>query len=84
MIRRVKIEADNVGGLRLKVGIPAQHVTAQPVRLRPWRAQIRETVMWLVPSWAGQSTAAPLGCSVLRSTTGALQNSRSESSDTLH
>ena len=34
MIRRGKIEADNVGGLLLKVGILAQHVTAQSVRLK--------------------------------------------------
>lgn len=34
MIRRVKIEADNVGSLLLKVGVLAQHVAAQPVRLK--------------------------------------------------
>ena len=34
MIRRVQIKADNVGGLLLEVGILAQHVTAQPVRLK--------------------------------------------------
>ena len=34
MIRRVQIQANNVGGLLLEVGILAQHVTAQPVRLK--------------------------------------------------
>src|SRR4029077_17921706 len=34
MIRRVQIEADNIGGLLLEVGILAQHVTAQAVRLK--------------------------------------------------
>ena len=34
MIRRVQIEADNVRGLLLEVGILAQQVTAQPVRLK--------------------------------------------------
>ena len=34
MIRRVQIEADNIGGLLLEVGILAQHVTAQAVRLQ--------------------------------------------------
>jgi hypothetical protein len=33
MIRRIQIEPDNVGGLFLEVGIIAEHVTAQPVRL---------------------------------------------------
>ena len=76
MIRRGKIKADNVGGL-LKVGILAQHVTAHPVRLKAVPSPNPRNRHVIGAKRDGQ-TAAPVGGSVLRATTGPLQNSRFE------
>ena len=76
MIRRVEIETDNVGGLLFKVGILAQHVTAQPVRLKAVASPNPRNAHVIGAEFGRQSTAAPLGGSVLRATTGPLQNSR--------
>ena len=78
MIRRGKIEADNVGGLLLKVGILAKHVTAQPVRLKAVASPNPRNRHVIGAKQGGQSTAAPLGGSILRATTSPLQNSRFE------
>ena len=78
MIRRGKIKADNVGGLLLKVGILAQHVTAQPVRLKAVASPNPRNGHVIGAELGGQPTAAPVGSSVLRATTGPLQNSRFE------
>jgi hypothetical protein len=78
MIRRGKIEADNVGGLLLKVGILAQHVTAQPVRLKAVASPNPRNGHVIGAELGGQPTAAPVGRSVLRTTTGPFQNSRFE------
>jgi hypothetical protein len=78
MIRRAKIKADNVGGLLLKVGILAQHVTAQPVRLKAVASPKPRNGHVIGAELGGQPTAAPVGSPVLRATTGPLQNSRFE------
>ena len=78
MIRRGKIKADNVGGLLLKVGILAQHVTAQPVRLKAVASPNPRNGHVIGAELGGQPTTAPVGSSVLRATTGPLQNSRFE------
>ena len=74
MIRRVQIKADNVGGLLLEVGILAQHVTAQPVRLKAVASPNPRNGHVIGAELGGQPTAAPVGGSVLRATTGPLQN----------
>ena len=62
MIRRGKIEADNVGGLLLKVGILAQHVTAQSVRLKAVASpNPRNGHVIGAAGLGGQPTAAPVG-----------------------
>jgi hypothetical protein len=73
MIRRVQIKADNVGGLLLEVGILAQHVTAQPVRLKPVPSPNPRNGHVIGAQRGGQPTAAPVGGSVLRATTGPVQ-----------
>ena len=78
MIRRVKIKADNVGGLLLEVGILTKHVTAQPVRLKAVASPNPRNGHVIGAELGGQPTAAPLGGSVLRATTGPLQNARLE------
>src|SRR5215207_150215 len=76
MIRRVQIKADNVGGLLLKVGILAQHVTAQPVRLKAMASPNPRNGHLIGAKGGGQPTAAPVGGSVVRTATGPLQNAR--------
>ena len=76
MIRRGKIKADNVGGLLLKVGILAQHVTAQAVRLKAVPSPNPRNRHVIGAKLDGQPAAAPVGGSVLRATTGPLQNAR--------
>ena len=76
MIRRVKIKADNVGGLLLEVGILAQHVTAQPVRLKAVPSPNPRNGHVIGAKRGGQPAAAPVGGSVLRATAGPLQNAR--------
>ena len=78
MIRRGKIKADNVGGFLLKVGILAQHVTAQPVRLKAVASPNPRNGHVIGAELGGQPTAAPVSGSVLRATPGPLQNSRFE------
>jgi hypothetical protein len=65
MIRRVKIKADNVGGLLLKVGVLAQHVAAQPVRLKAAASPNPRNCHVIGAKPGRQSTAAPLGGSIL-------------------
>jgi hypothetical protein len=74
VIRRVQIKADNVGDLLLEVGILAQHVTAQPVRLKTVPSPNPRNGHVIGAKRDGQPTAAPAGGSVLRTTTGPLQN----------
>ena len=76
MIRRVQIEADNIGGLLLEVGILAQHVTAQAVRLKAVPSPNPRNRHVIGAKLDGQPAAAPVGGSVLRATTGPLQNAR--------
>ena len=76
MIRRVQIEADNIGGLPLEVGILAQHVTAQAVRLKAVPSPNPRNRHVIGAKLDGQPAAAPVGGSVLRATTGPLQNAR--------
>ena len=78
MIRRVQIKADNVGGLLLKVGILAQHVTAQPVRLKAVASPNPRNGHVIGAKGGRQPTAAPVGGSVLRTATGPLQYARLE------
>ena len=73
-----QIEADNVGGLLLKVGILAQHVTAQSVRLKAVASPNPRNGHVIGAELGGQPTAAPVGRSVLRTTTGRFQNLRFE------
>ena len=73
MIRRVQIKADNVGGLLLEVGL-AQHVTAHPVRLKAVPSPNPRNGHVIGAKRDGQPTAAPVGGSVLRATTGPLRN----------
>lgn len=73
VIRRVQIKADNVGGLLLEVGILAQHVTAQPVRLQAVPSPNPRNGHVIGAQRDGQPTAAPVGGSLLRATTGPLQ-----------
>jgi hypothetical protein len=74
MIRRLQIKADNVGGLLLEVGILAQHVTAQPVRLQAVASPNPGNGHVIGAQRRGQPAAAPVGGSALRATTGPLQN----------
>ena len=74
VIRRVQIEADNVGGLLLEVGILAEHVTAQPVRLKAMPSPHPRNGHVIGAKHSGQPATAPVGGSVLRATTGPLQN----------
>ena len=60
MIRRVQIKADNVGGLLLKVGILAQHVRAQPVRLKAVASPNPRNGHVIGAKGGGQPTAAPV------------------------
>jgi hypothetical protein len=76
MIRRVQVKADNVGGLLLEVGILAQHVTAQPVRLKAVPSPNPRNRHVIGAKCSRQPTAAPVGGSVLRAATGPLQNAR--------
>ena len=76
MIRRGKIKADNVGGLLLELGILAQHITAQPMRLKAVASPNPRNRHVIGAKLGRQPTAAPLGGSILRATTGPLQNSR--------
>jgi hypothetical protein len=76
MIRRVQIEPDNVGGLFLEVGILAQHVTAQPVRLKAVPSPNPRNRHVIGAKLGGQPAAAPVGGCVRRATTGPLQNAR--------
>ena len=76
MIRRVQVEADNVGGLLLEVGILAQHVTAQPVRLKAVPSPNPRNGHVIGAEGRGQPAAAPVGGSVPRTTAGPLQNTR--------
>ena len=76
MIRRVQIEADNVGGLLLEVGILAEHVTAQPVRLKAMPSPHPRNGHVIGAKHSGQPATAPVGGSVLRATTGPLQDAR--------
>ena len=76
IIRRVQIEADNVCGLLLEVGILAQHVTAQPVRLKAVPSPNPRNGHVVGAKRSRQPTAAPVGGSVLRTATGPLQNAR--------
>jgi hypothetical protein len=76
MIRRVQIEADNVSGLLLEVGILAQHVTAQPVRLKAVPSPNPRDGHVIGAKRGRQPAAAPVGGSVLRATAGPLQNAR--------
>jgi hypothetical protein len=76
MIRRVEIKADNVGGLLLEVGIVTKHVTAQSVRLKAVASPNPRNGHVIGAELGGQSTAAPLGGSILRATTRPFQNSR--------
>jgi hypothetical protein len=78
MIRRGKIKADNVGGLLLKAGILAQHVTAQPVRLKAVASPNSRNGHVIGAKLGRQPTAAPWGGSILRATTGPLQYTRLE------
>ena len=78
MIRRGKIKADNVGGLLLEVRILTKHVTAQPVRLKAMASPNPRNGHVIGAKLGRQPTAAPLGGSILRATTGPLQNSRVE------
>ncbi len=74
VIRRVQIKADNVGGLLLEVAILAQHVTAQPVRLKAVPSPNPRNGHVIGAKRDGQPTAAPVGGSVLSATSGPLQN----------
>jgi hypothetical protein len=74
MIRRVQIKADNVSGLLLEVGILAQHVTAQPVRLKAVPSPNPRDGHVIGAQRSGQPAAAPVGGSVLRATASPLQN----------
>lgn len=76
MIRRVQIKADNVGSLLFEVGILAQHVTAQPVRLKAVPSPNPRNGHVIGAQRGGQPTAAPVGGCVLRATTRPLQNAR--------
>src|ERR1700704_6399172 len=76
MIRRVQIEADNVGCLLLKVWILAKHVPAQPVRLKAVPSPNPRNGHVIGAELGRQSTAAPLSGSILRAATSPLQNSR--------
>jgi hypothetical protein len=78
MIRRSKIKADNVGGLLLEVRILTQQVTAQPVRLKAMASPNPRNGHVIGAKLGRQPTAAPVGGSILRATTGPLQNSRFE------
>jgi hypothetical protein len=78
MIRRGKIKANNVGGLLLEVPILTKHVTAQPVRLKAMSSPNPRNGHVIGAKLGRQPTAAPLGGSILRATTGPLQNSRFE------
>ena len=76
MIRWIQIKANNVGGLLLEVGILAQHVTAQPVRLKAVSGPNPRNRHVIGAQRSGQPAAAPVGGAVLRATTGPLQNTR--------
>jgi hypothetical protein len=76
MIRRVQIEADNVSGLFLEIGILAQHVTAQPVRLQAVSGPNPGNGHVIGAQHRGQSAAAPVGGCILRTTAGPFQNAR--------
>jgi len=76
MIRRGEIKADNVSGLLLEVGIPTQHITAQPVRLQAVASPNPRNGHMIGAKRGGPPTAAPVGGSVPRATTGPLQNAR--------
>jgi hypothetical protein len=76
VIRRIQIKADNVGGLLLEVGILTQHIAAQPVRLKAMPSPNARNGHVIGAERRGQPTAAPVGASVLRTTTGPLQNTR--------
>jgi hypothetical protein len=76
MIRRVQIKADNVSGLLLEVGILAEHVTAQPVRLKAVPSPDPRDGHVIGAQRSGQPAAAPVGGSVLRATASPLQNAR--------
>ena len=60
MIRRVQIEADNVGGLLLEVGILAEHVTAQPVRLKAMPSPHPRNGHVIGAKHSGQPATAPV------------------------
>jgi hypothetical protein len=76
MIRRVQIEADNVSGLLLEVGILAEQITAQPVRLKAVPSPNPRNGHVIGAQRGGQPAAAPVGSSILRTTAGPLQNAR--------
>ena len=76
MIRRVQIKADNVSRLLLEVGILAQHVTAQSVRLKAVPCPNPRNGHVIGAQRRGQPAAAPVGGFVLRATAGPFQNAR--------
>jgi hypothetical protein len=72
--RRVQIQADNVGRLLFEVGIIAQHVPAQSVRLEAVAGPHPRNGHVIGSQHRGQPAAAPVGGSVLRGTAGPFQN----------
>ena len=76
MIRRVEIKADDVSRLLLEIGIIAQHVTAQSVRLKAVSCPNPRNGHVIGAQHRGQPATAPGGGSVPRTTAGPFQNAR--------
>ena len=72
--RRVQIEADDVGGLGFKIGVVADHVMAQPMRLETVATPDSGHRHMGGSQPFGQAATAPLGAAVVGATPRPLQN----------